>query len=63
MPLPVPVELERAAEELRQGTDLEKMGDLMRDGLLESEGNLFPKLRDVLGGDAPEQGPQMNMNL
>ena len=58
-----PYELEGTAEELRQGTNLEKMGDLMRDGMLESEGPLFPKLRDVLVGDTPEQSPQMNMNL
>ena len=58
-----PYELEKAAVELRRGTDLEKLGELMRDGLLESEGVLFPKLRDVLDGDAPEQNPQMNMNL
>lgn len=58
-----PYELEKAAEELRQGTDLETMSALMRDDLLESEGTLFPKLRDVLDGNAPEQSPQMNMNL
>lgn len=58
-----PYELEEATVQLSQGTSLEKLGQMMRDGLLESETVQFPKLRDVLEADAPEQNPQMNMKL
>ena len=58
-----PYELEKAAERLSQGVSIETLGQLMRDGMLESETVEFPKLRDVLAADSPAQGPQMNMNL
>ena len=58
-----PYELEKAAEELRQGTGFERLCELMRDGLLESEGNLFPKLREVLAEETPAQNPRMDRNL
>ena len=58
-----PYELEEATVQLGQGASLEKLGELMRDGLLESETAEFPKLRDVLGVDSPTQNPQMNLNF
>ena len=58
-----PYELEEATVQLGQGASLEKLGQMMRDGLLESETAQFPKLRDVLGLDASAQSPQMNMNF
>lgn len=58
-----PYELEKAAERLSQGVSIKTLGQLMRDGMLESETAEFPKLRDVLPADSPAQGPQMNMNL
>ena len=58
-----PYELEKAAERLSQGASIETLGQLMRDGMLESETVEFPKLRDVLAEGSPAQGPQMNMNL
>lgn len=57
-----PYELEEATVQLGQGTSLEKLGQMMRDGLLESETVQFPKLRDVLEEDVPAQSPQMNIN-
>ena len=58
-----PYELEEATVQLGQGASLEKLGQMMRDGLLESETAQFPKLRDVLGLDASAQSQQMNMNF
>ncbi|WP_242832090.1 hypothetical protein [Oscillibacter sp. 1-3] len=58
-----PYELEEATVQLGQGASLEKLGQMMRDGFLESETAQFPKLRDVLGLDASAQSPQMNMNF
>lgn len=58
-----PYELEKAAEELRRGTGFERLCELAKDGLLESGGNLFPKLRDVLTGETPAQSQRMDMNL
>ena len=58
-----PYELEEATVQLGQGASLEKLGQMMRAGLLESETAQFPKLRDVLGLDASAQSPQMNMNF
>ena len=58
-----PCELEEATVQLGQGTSLEKLGQMMRDGLLESEPAQFPKLRDVLEADNPAQSTQMNMNF
>ena len=58
-----PYELEEATVQLGQGASPEKLGELMRDGLLESETAEFPKLRDVLGVDTPTQTPQMNLNF
>ena len=57
-----PYELEEATVQLSQGTSPEKLEQMMRDGLLESETAQFPKLRDVLEADAPAQIPRMNMN-
>lgn len=57
-----PYELEEATVQLGQGASLEKLGQMMRDGLLESETAQFPKLRDVLEADVPAQNPQMNLN-
>lgn len=58
-----PYELEEAAVQLSQGASLEKLGELMRDGLLESEKAEFPRLQDVLDAGMPAQSPQMNMNF
>ena len=58
-----PYELEEATVQLGQGASLEKLGQMMRDGFLESETAQFPKLRDVLGPDFPGQSLQMNMNF
>lgn len=58
-----PYELEEATVQLGQGASLEKLGQMMLDGLLESDTVEFPKLRDVLGPDFSGQSPQMNMNF
>lgn len=58
-----PYELEEATVQLGQGAGFEKLGQLMRDGLLESGTAEFPKLRDVPAEDIPSQSPQMNLNF
>ena len=58
-----PYELEKAAEQVCQGTTPEKLAELSRDGLLETRAEPLPMLRDVLDWDSPRQSPQMNMNL
>ena len=55
-----PYELEEAAVQLSQGTSVEKLEQMMRDGLLERDTVEFPKLRDVLETDIPAQNLTLN---
>ncbi len=58
-----PYEMERTAEELRDGVRLDDLVQLMNDGKLEADEAVFPTLRKVLDDMDPSPSPQLNMTF
>ena len=58
-----PYEMERAGQEMRDGSTAATLLRLMEDGLLDAPSPVFPKLRDVLPSQGPQMTPQTLKNM
>ncbi|MBC8535927.1 hypothetical protein [Feifania hominis] len=56
-----PYEMEEAAEQIKQGADVGTLGQLMRDGYLDSPPPFFPKLEETLEHGFQEHGMTLKM--
>lgn len=59
-----PWEMDRAAEELRKGTTPDMVSHLMREGKLEADDAVFPRLKEALDAVEPsEPSQERHMNI
>ena len=58
-----PWEIDRAAEELRKGTGPDIISHLMREGELEADDVVFPRLKEALDAVEPSQAAHMNITF